>query len=94
MRPALLLAFVFLFASPTQPQQGAAPPSKETCKDICLEKEVADNTRAIMSNGGRIKIGFIVEDITWSGDYRHAATDVIQNQFPNNFVVAGDDTLG
>ena len=90
MRPVLILAFISLFASPTQPQQGVTPPSK----DACLEKEIADFTRLIFADGGRPKIGFLVEHITWSDDYRRAAADVIQSQFSNNFVVAGDQTLG
>ncbi len=94
MRPILLLAFIFLFASPTQPQQGATSPSKDTCKDICLEKEIADFTCLIFADAGRMKVGFLVEHITWSDDYRRAAADVIQSQFSNNFVVAGDQTLG
>lgn len=94
MRLILIIAFVFLFASSTQPRQGSTPPTKDTCKDICLEKEVADFTRLIFADGGRMKIGFLVEHITWSDDYRRAAADVIQSQFSNNFVVAGDQTMG
>ncbi len=90
MRLVLILAFVFLFASPTQPQQGVTPPSK----DACLENEISDSTRLIFADGGRMKIGFLVEHITWSDDYRRAAADVIQSQFSKNFSVAGDQTLG
>jgi hypothetical protein len=90
MRLVLTLAFVFLFASPTQPQQGVTPPGK----DVCLEKEISDFTRIIDADGEKPKIGFLVEHITWSDDYRRAAADVIQSQFSNNFVPAGDQTLG
>jgi hypothetical protein len=90
MRLALILALAFLFAAPTEPQQSVTPP----CKDICLEKEIADSTRLIFADGGRMKIGFLVEHITWSDEYRRAAADVIQSQFFSNFVVAGDQTLG
>ena len=62
--------------------------------DVCLEKEISDNTRPIFAEGGRMKIGFLVEHIAWSDEYRRAAADVIQDQFSNNFVVAGDQTLG
>jgi len=90
MRLVLILAFASLFASPTQPEQGVTPPSK----DLCLEKEIADFTRLIFADGGRMKIGFLIEHITSSDDYRRAAADVIQSQFSKNFVVAGDQTLG
>jgi hypothetical protein len=91
MRLAPILAFVLLFASPTKPQQGVTIPNK----DVCLEKEMSDFTRPILADGGRMKIGFLVEHITWSDEYRRAAADVIRNQFSSNFVVADDDqTLG
>lgn len=90
MRLALIVAFAFLFATPTQPHQGVTPPSK----NMCLEKEIADFTRLIFADGGRMKIGFLVEHITWSDDYRRAAADVIQSQFSKSFVDAGDQTLG
>jgi len=95
MRPALILAFVLLFAWPTHPQQGVPPAGKDTCKDVCLEKEIADDTRLIFADHGRMKIGLLLEHITWFDEYRRAAIDVIQTQFPTNFVFAGNDqTLG
>jgi hypothetical protein len=68
--------------------------SQSPKKDVCLDKELSDSTRLIFSDGGRMKIGFLVEHITWSDEYRLAATDVIKSKFSNNFVVAGDQTLG
>jgi hypothetical protein len=70
--------------------QDSKPPSK----DACLEKEVSDFTRLIFAVSGKPKIGFLVEHITWSDDYRKAATDVIQSKFSNSFALAGDQTLG
>ena len=71
-----------------------AQDSKPPSKDACLEKEVSDFTRLIFADGGRPKIGFLVEHITWSDDYRKAATDVIQSKFANSFALASDQTLG
>jgi hypothetical protein len=68
--------------------------SQPSDKNACLAKEVSDFTRPILADAGRMKIGFLVEDITWSDEYRRAATDVIQSQFSSNFVAAGDRTLG
>lgn len=71
-----------------------AQDSQSSKKDVCPEKEISDFTRPIFADGGRMKIGFLIEHITWSDEYRRAAADVIQSQFSNNFVVAGDQTLG
>lgn len=68
--------------------------SQSPKKDVCLEKEISDFTRLIFADRGRMKIGFLVEHVTWSDEYRRAAADVIQSQFPNNFVVASDQGLG
>lgn len=94
MRSILLLAFVFLFASPTQLQQQATPPSKDACKDLCLEKEIADFTRIFEADGDRLKLGILTEDITWHDEYRRAAIDIIQGQFPTQFVAAPDQSIG
>lgn len=90
MRPILVFAFVLVFALPAEPQQGGTAPSKDTC----LEKEASDFTRILQADGGRIKIGFLTEGITWAKEYRRAAADVIQDQFSDRFVDAGDDTFG
>jgi hypothetical protein len=92
------LGFVVVFAAlsfaqtatPTQPQQATPPPSKETC----LEKEIADSTRILEADGDRLKIGILTEDITWHDEYRHAAIDIIQSEFPSRFVAAPDQSLG
>jgi hypothetical protein len=95
MRPLLVFALVLVFGLPTEPQQGGTAPSKDTpTKDTCLEKETSDFTRILQADGGRIKIGFLTEDITWAKEYRRAAVDVIQDQFSSRFVDAGDDTFG
>ncbi len=66
----------------------------QTDQNACLEKEIKDFTRLLLTDGGRLKIGFLVEHITWFEDYQRAAVDVIQTQFPSNFVAAPDNTLG
>lgn len=63
-------------------------------KDSCLEKEISDSTRLIFADNGRMKIGFVVEHITWSDKYQSAAESVIQSQFSSNFVNAGDTSFG
>ena len=88
-KPALLAVPVLLLLTPVRSQDLRAP-----SKDACLEKEISDSTRLIFADGGRMKIGFLVEHITWFDDYRRAAADVIQSQFSNNFVAAGDQTFG
>jgi hypothetical protein len=90
MRPILVFALVLLVALPTVPQQVGMAPSK----DPCLEKEASDFTRILLTDGGRIKIGFLTEHITFAKEYRQAAVEVIQNEFSNRFVDAGDDTFG
>jgi hypothetical protein len=72
----------------------AQQPTKDAGKDACLEKEISDFTRNIEADGDRLKIGFLIEHITWSDDYRRAASDVIQSRFPTKFVDAGDHALG
>jgi|SRR5690348_5729301 len=85
----LLVLPALLLLTPARCQDSRVP-----SKDACLEKEISDSTRLIFADAGRMKIGFMVEDITWSDDYRRAAADVIQNQFSRNFVTAGGQTLG
>ena len=94
MRPLLVLAIVSLFATPTEQQQGTAPPNKDVCKDICLEKEIADFTRVIYADSDKPKIGFLVENIAWSDDYRRVAEDVLQKDFSDRFVSAGNQSIG
>jgi|SRR6266850_632519 len=94
MRLALILALAFLFALPSQPEQQPTPPSKDACKDACLEKEIADITRILETDNDRLKLGILTEDITWHDEYRRAAIDVIQSQFPTKFVAAPDQSIG
>jgi hypothetical protein len=88
-RLALLAVPLLLLLTPARSQDTHSP-----SKAACLEKEISDSTRLLFADGGRMKIGFLVEQITWSDDYRRAAADVIRGQFSNNFVAAGDQTLG
>lgn len=91
----VFVAFVFLLAAPpTQPQAGGTASSKDVCKEICLEKEIGDITRLLGADGDRLKIGVLLEDITWRDEYRRAAIDIIQSQFANKFVAAPDQSLG
>ena len=92
--PLLILAALFLYALPTDSQQPAAPPSKEACKDAILEKEITDFTRIFETDGDRLKLGILSEDITWHDEYRRAAIVVIQSQFPAKFVAEPDRSLG
>jgi hypothetical protein len=85
-----LMLLALLSLSVVAHSQDSQPPDK----NACLEKELSDFTRLIFADAGRMKIGFLVEHITWSDEYRRAAADVIQNQFSSNFVPAGDRTLG
>ncbi len=94
MRLALILALAFLFALPTQPEQQPTPPSKDACKDAILEKEIADFTRILETDNGRLKLGILTEDITWKEEYRRAAIDIIQSDFPTKFVAAPDQRIG
>jgi hypothetical protein len=94
MRLALILALAFLFASPTQSEQGPTSPGKDACKDVILDKEIADFTRILEADGERLKLGILTEDITWHDEYRRAAIDVIQSQFPTKFVAAPDQSIG
>src|SRR6266446_1710271 len=95
MKPALLiLAVLLLCALATDSQQPAAAPNKDACKDAILEKEISDFTRIVEADGDRLKIGFLVEHITWADDYRRVASDVIQTRFASKFVDAGDRSLG
>lgn len=82
---------LLLLLTPARSQQDSKAPVQDTS---CLQKEVADYTRLIFADSGRMKVGLVVEDITWSDDYRRAAIDVIQKQFSNSFVTAGDQTMG
>lgn len=85
-----LVLLMLLSSGAVAHSQDSQPPSK----DACLEKEVSDFTHLIFADGGRPKIGFLVEHITWSDDYRKAAADIIQSKFSNSFALAGDQTLG
>jgi hypothetical protein len=69
MRLALILTSAFLFASPTQPEQGLTSPGKDACKDVILEKEIADFTRILEAGGDKLKLGILTEDITWHDEY-------------------------
>jgi hypothetical protein len=62
--------------------------------DPCLEKEIQTSTRIIEEENGKIKIGFLVEHITWSDEYRRAGTEVIQKEFSSRFIAAPDEQLG
>jgi len=90
----LILAVLCLCALPTDSQQPAATPSKDACKDAILEKEIADFTRILETDSDRLKLGILIEDITWHDEYRRAAIDVIQSQFPTKFVAAPDQSIG
>ena len=92
--PLLILAVLYVCALPTDSQQPAATPSKDACKDAILEKEIADFTRILETDSGRLKLGILTEDITWHDEYRRAAIDVIQSQFPSKFVAAPDQSIG
>jgi hypothetical protein len=94
MRLALILTLTFLFASPTQPEQGPTSPGKDACKDVILEKEIADFTRILEADGDKLKLGILTEDITWHDEYRRAAIDVIESQFPTKLVAAPDRSIG
>jgi hypothetical protein len=94
LRLALILTLAFLFACPTQSEQGPTSPGKDACKDVILEKEIADFTRILETDNGRLKLGILTEDITWHDEYRRAAIDVIQRQFPTKFVAAPDQSIG
>jgi hypothetical protein len=94
MRLALILALAFLIASPTHPEQQPTPPSKDACKDVCLEKEIANITRILETDNDRLKIGILTEDITWKDEYRRAVIDIIQSEFPTKFVAAPDQSIG
>jgi hypothetical protein len=94
MRLALILTLAFLFASPTQSEQGPTSPGKDACKDVILEKEIADFTRILETDNDRLKLGILTEDITWRDEYRRTAIDVIQSQFPTQFVAAPDQSIG
>jgi hypothetical protein len=94
MRLALILALAFLFALPTQPEQQPTPPSKDACKDVCLEKEIADFTRILETDNDRLKLGILTEDITWKDEYRRAVIDIIHSEFPTKFVAAPDQSIG
>lgn len=89
----LILAILFLCAVPTDSQQPVAAPSKDPCKDAALEKEIADFARTFATDSDRVKLGVLVESITWKDDYRRAAIEIIQSEFPTKFV-ATDETLG
>ena len=90
-RTILIPVFVFLFAVPTQPEQ--QPPTKDACKDVCLEKEIADFTRIVEADGDRLKIFILAEDLTWTDDYKRIAKDVIQTDFSDRFVPS-DSSFG
>jgi hypothetical protein len=94
MRLALILALTFLFAAPTQSEQQPTPSSKDACKDAILEKEIADFTRVFETDNDRLKLGILIEDITWKDEYRRAAIDIIQSEFPTKFVAAPDQSIG
>lgn len=85
----LLFLLLFAVATHAHPQD-----SKSSTKNPCLETEVADETRPIFADAGRMKIGLLAEHITWSDDYKRAANDVIQKEFASDFVSAGNDTFG
>lgn len=90
----LILAMLCLCALPTDSQQPAATPSKDACKDVCLEKEIADFTRIFETDNDRLKLGILIEDITWKDEYRRAAIDIIQSEFPTKFAAAPDQSIG
>jgi hypothetical protein len=90
----LILAVLCLCALPTDSQQPAATPSKDACKDVCLEKEIADFTRILETDNDRLKLGILTEDITWKDEYRRAAIDIIQSEFRTKFVAAPDQSIG
>jgi len=90
----LILAVPCLCALPTESQQPAAPPSKDACKDVILEKEIADFTRVLETDNDRLKLGILTEDITWKDEYRRAAIDIIQSEFATKFVAAPDQSIG
>jgi hypothetical protein len=83
--------FILLFVCGTVHAQATRD---SLTKDACLEKEIGDTTHLIFADAGRMKVGFLVENITWSDEYKRTASDVIQKQFSSNFVSAGDSTLG
>jgi hypothetical protein len=89
----LILAVLCLCALPTDSQQPAATPSKEACKDVILEKEIADFTRILETDNDRLKLGILTEDITWKDEYRRAVIDIIQSDFPTKFVAAPDQRM-
>lgn len=93
MRVALILALAFLCVLPTQPEQQPMPPSKDACKDVCLEKEIADFTRILEADNDRLKLGILTEDITWKDEYRRAVIDIIQSEFPTKFAAAPDQRM-
>jgi len=78
-------------AAPTQPQQTTSSSSKDI---TCLEKEIADSTRLLEADSDRLKVGILAEDITWHDEYRRAAIDIIQSDFPNKFVAVPDQSIG
>lgn len=96
IRMAFALTFAFILATTMEPrQQGSTTPTKDACKDICLEKEISDFTRIVETDEGRLKLGIMVEDITWQDEYRRAANEVIQSQFSNRFVAfPAENTIG